>query len=165
MSSKFGVNLYLAWFYLRGAETPLTYDDEFYHILHQFGKSINMVDMDSDQNVDSSAQSCYDFNQCEATFENLNDSMISTLESWMDEPKIHGDMEENYILIPLCSFGNQILENCSLFLPSKLTFQDDVCYTFDSNQLANIEPKFGLNLVLNINNIPQVEKPLLKISR
>ena len=163
MSNDIGVNLYLSWFYLRGAEMPLIYDDKFYNILSQkFGASVNDYDYESFGD-DDDGNSCSGFNQCESVFDNLNESMISKLEKLMDEPKIHGDSEKHFVLIPLCSFGDQTLKDCFLFKPSKLRFLDNVCYTFDANQIASIEPKFGLNLVLNINNLPQIEKPTLKM--
>ena len=123
--------------------------DEFFHVLDQIGGQIS----DFDNNLNP-ACSVFDF--CEINFLNLNETLITNLEKLMDEPKIHGDLEENFVLIPLCSFGNQILTNCTLFKPAKIRFQDDICYTFDSGQVANPEQKLGLNLVFNINNLPQI---------
>ena len=81
MSNDIGVNLYLSWFYLRGAEMPLIYDDKFYNILSQkFGASVNDYDYESFGDDDDDGNSCSGFNQCESVFDNLNESMISKLE-------------------------------------------------------------------------------------
>ena len=62
----------------------------------------------------------------------LEDDLISKLTG---QPKIQGSMEdsEDFVLIPLCSFGTSPLENCHLFKASAYKHQKEKCFTFNDN--------------------------------
>ena len=50
----------------------------------------------------------------------------------LQSPRIHGDYETEYVLVPFCSFGNQNLKKCDLFKRYHTFFKkDQVCYTFN----------------------------------
>ena len=72
---------------------------------------------------------------------------------WILNPKPHGNIYEDYVLIPLCSFGTQTLTDCHLFEKSPKFYLDDkVCYTFQGNLQnvkTSIKPYHGLNIVVN----------------
>ena len=68
-------------------------------------------------------------------------------------PKIHGNFKEEYVLVPLCSFGSEVLKKCELFERQENFYRkDEVCYTFnkDGNYSGeSLEKLKGLNFVVN----------------
>ena len=99
----------------------------------------------------------------ENQFYQIYQTSIKQLETWMDQPKIHGDAYEDYILVPLCSIAEDRLSQCYLFQPSKLVAQDRKCFTYDpKDHHANVGPTHGFNFLLNLQNIPhdKTDQPL-----
>ena len=80
---------------------------------------------------------------------NEENGILESLQS----PKIHGDYEKEYVLVPYCSFGNTKLKKCDLFKRVQNFYRDDqLCYTFnqDGNYSGHsLHPLSGLNFVLN----------------
>ena len=72
----------------------------------------------------------------------------------LQSPKIHGDYLEEYVLVPFCSFGSEVLKKCDFFERQKNYYRkDEVCYTF--NKKGNYSGKSldkldGLNFVVNL---------------
>lgn len=52
----------------------------------------------------------------------------------LDQPKIHGNLINDFVLVPLCSFGTPNLEPCTSFKPSEFTYKDEKCFTFNNDQ-------------------------------
>ena len=81
------------------------------------------------------------FDQKKALFEELK------------APKIHGDYKSEYVLVPLCSFGTQEMENCTTFENADTFYKkDQICHTFNKNGTMkgqSIIPYTGLNFVVN----------------
>ena len=71
----------------------------------------------------------------------------------LQAPKIHGDYENEYVLVPYCSFGNKTLRKCDLFKrQTEFYLNDQLCYTFnqDGNYSGySLHPLSGLNFVIN----------------
>ena len=72
----------------------------------------------------------------------------------LQSPKVHGDYLEEYVLVPLCSFGSKVLKKCDLFERQEKYYRNnEVCYTFNKkgNYSANSLRKLhGLNFVVNL---------------
>ena len=81
---------------------------------------------------------------------NIKDSMFESLKNWnetesldkadinqilplFNQPKIHGNSQKEYVLIPLCIFRRNPMEPCSLFETSSSSIGQTKCYTFNSN--------------------------------
>ena len=68
-------------------------------------------------------------------------------------PKVHGNYKNEYVLIPLCSFGTGNLTKCSLFEEvESFYYRDQICYTFNAQgnyQGKTIAPDMGLNFAIN----------------
>ena len=84
----------------------------------------------------------------------VSEKRMKLLESWMNQPKVHGDEYEDYILVPLCSFAENHLKKCELFKPSELNAQDQKCFTYDGQRHANVGSLNGFKFLLNLKNIP-----------
>ena len=84
----------------------------------------------------------------------VNETVTAQLESWMNQPKIHGDEYADYVLVPLCSFAEKDLKECTLFKPSELKAQDQKCFTYDAKRHANVGPTEGFKFLLNLQNLP-----------
>ena len=108
---------------------------------------------------------CYDKLSCTPTILNklFNNQKMEKIREIMKHPKVHGNLEDDdhFVLIPTCSFGNSTLLNCKLFKPSKGSYQDDTCFTFDprddpdEEKMVLADKEDGLHLALNIQDIPR----------
>ena len=98
-------------------------------------------------------------------FETIDEESKRNLQDLMkSQPKIHGDMHTDFVLIPQCSFGNvETLTDCTLFKESKFKYQDNTCYTFDQSEQSQVGRNNGLNLILNLKSIPKEEPSTLKL--
>ena len=78
---------------------------------------------------------CFDESSCHLIEEAINfinqEEMKSYLHHLMEQPKVHGDDSEDFVLIPFCSFGPEPLKACSEFQKSKVVYQDDTCFTYE----------------------------------
>ena len=82
---------------------------------------------------------------------NLNEPQINEL---FDQPKIHGDDQKEYVLMPLCTFRNTQMEHCNLF-QNYSSFGQTKCYTFNSNPSKEIKggkvgPENGLRFITKL---------------
>ena len=101
---------------------------------------------------DLNSQPCQDVNDF---IQQFNQSTIKLFETWMDQPKIHGDENQDYVLVPLCSFGDDPLEKCNeAFKSASLKGQDRKCFTYEEKRQVNVGPSNGFNFLLNLKNIP-----------
>ena len=100
---------------------------------------------------DWNSQAC---NKAQDFFNLFNQSTIQMFESWIDQPKVHGDEYEDYVLVPLCSIAEEPLSECDLFKPSKFIGQDQKCFTYDQSIQTNVGPSNGINFLLNLQNMP-----------
>ena len=85
----------------------------------------------------------------------------------LDQPKIHGNLMNDFVLVPLCSFGTPNLGPCTSFKPSEFTFKDDKCFTFnhdktDAYYSNNSIPDEGFNFLLNY-GMPLLTDPKIKV--
>ena len=105
---------------------------------------------------------CYGEENCEAMvpFLEMNEELKNEVIELMDQPKIHGSMITDFILIPLCSFALNKLSECNLFKASTVKFQDYTCFTFDQSLQTQASKDNGLKLVLNLKNMPQGDTSL-----
>ena len=92
----------------------------------------------------------------------FNKSTVRLFETWMDQPKVHGNEYNDYVLVPLCSIGEDRLSHCTLFKPSNLVAQDKKCFTYDQKLQANVGPSNGFTFLLNLQDIPhdKIDLPL-----
>ena len=79
---------------------------------------------------------------------------INSVLSSVHQPKIHGDYNKEMVLIPFCSFGSKILQNCTEFKEVETTFaQDKKCYSFNydgQHYGKGITPNTGLVFAGNV---------------
>ena len=73
------------------------------------------------------------------TMNDFNEEVLKSLDSWFNQPKVHGDEYEDYVLVPLCSFAEDHLKKCDLFEPSELKVQDQQCFTYDGKRNTNVK--------------------------
>ena len=68
-------------------------------------------------------------------------------------PKIHGNYENDHILVPFCSFGTKEMTKCTAFKRAeRIYLRHQICYTYESEELESmnsIEPDAGFNFVVN----------------
>ena len=163
--------LYL-WHILNG--TPLSVNDRISSFVNGFleaheafpdvdtvmemGGEMNFNAIDCLRGTDLNSQACQSINDFIKQF---NQSKIKEFEEWMDQPKVHGDENEDYVLVPMCSFGDDVLANCSnAFRPSNLKAQDKKCFTYEEQRQVNVGtgPSNGFNFLLNLENLPHDKK-------
>ena len=85
-------------------------------------------------------------------FENVQDSENHPPMLPKIRPRIHGNFSEDFVLIPLCSFGSVKMTKCELFEPSKVSLDNKKCYTFNVDGKAKVQkigPSNGLVLTIN----------------
>ena len=84
--------------------------------------------------------------------EHLDKSQMYELMALFDQqPKIHGDDQKDYVIMPLCTFGAGPMESCKLF-ETLSSFEQTKCYTFNSNSSNELKgekvgPDNGLRFV------------------
>ena len=78
-------------------------------------------------------------------------------------PKIHGNPNEEYVLIPFCSFGSRKLKKCDLFKQQRQFYKEDqICHTFnpEGNYTAqSLHQLGGLNFAVNF-RFPGIDLPV-----
>ena len=82
------------------------------------------------------------------------------LNNILSNPKIHGDPNEDFVLIPLCSHGSKQLTPCNLFERNKPFYhQDQICYTYNADPTIenSIDPLLGLTFAVNFRLPRRVE--------
>ena len=120
------------------------------------GGEMNLNAINCLRGMDLNSQACQSVNDFIKQFDQ---SKIKQFEEWMDEPKVHGDENEHYVLVPMCSFGNDALTNCTnAFRPSNLKAQDKKCFTYEEQRQVNVGPSNGFNFLLNLENLPHDKK-------
>ena len=136
-----------------------------WHIFHHFYVTNEVEDsfakMHGFANVHCFEDDCQD--ALEAT-DAIDDETKDKILNWMSQPKIHGDMHSDFVLIPQCSFGNdEQLTHCDLFKESEIQYQDHTCFTYDQPQPSAVGRNNGLNLILNLKSIPHDQPSTLKL--
>ena len=167
---------YYFWHYLHGI--PLFQQYQFGTIRGGLVESIPNDDiegsMGTDENVMITEGADYDVKKClkehdldskecqtmYSMIKNINETKIKLIESWMNQPKIHGNEYEDYVLVPLCSFAENDLKECAMFKPSELKSQDQKCFTYDAKRHANVGPTEGFKFLLNLQNLPHDKSDL-----
>ena len=100
------------------------------------------------------------------TYQNLPQEVLKSFEA----PKIHGNVEKEFVLIPLCNFGSPYLKPCTMFKKTKSFYSNgNLCYTFNFDGKVHggqsISPIEGLNFVVNM-RLPgdrELKPPLIVI--
>ena len=99
------------------------------------------------------------------THQNLPEEFLELFEA----PKIHGNFEKDFVLIPLCNFGSNYLQPCTMFKKTNEFYSNgNLCYTFNFDgkvQGKSISPIEGLNFVVNL-RLPgdnELKPPLIVI--
>ena len=144
---------YYLWHFMQGG--PLSKHDQFASVIHDKLARLSPLNKQATKCLEGSdlnsqdCQSIYDFIE-----KQFNQSTIRLFETWMDQPKVHGNEYDDYVLVPLCSVGEERLSKCDLFKPSDLAVQDKKCFTYDMKQQANVGPTNGFSFLLNLQNIP-----------
>ena len=82
----------------------------------------------------------------------------------IDQPKVNFNSLEDFNIIPLCSFGQNKLELCSLFERST-NYLDHTCYTFDKGFKTKQYPSNGLHLVINTKQLLMEDNKETDMSR
>ena len=159
--------LYL-WHFMYG--TPLSdndkissfvngFVDEAYEVVQgvtEMTGEMNLKAIDCLRGTDQNSQACQ---SVEDFIKQFNQSNIKQFEEWMDQPKVHGDENEDYVLVPMCSFGDDDLINCTnAFKPSNLKAQDKKCFTYQDKRQVNVGPSNGFKFLLNLENLPHDKK-------
>ena len=159
------IDPYYLWYFLHG--TPLPENDQFTtYVYWLYEPFTDFTDTNSTFTYYISAANClmrimmhgYYCNSpthfFDERFKDVSEKRIRLLESWMNQPKVHGDEYEDYVLVPLCSFAENHLKKCNLFKPSKLKAQDRKCFTYDGQRHTNVGSLNGFKFLLNLKNIP-----------
>ena len=87
--------------------------------------------------------------------ESLSNDDLELLATYLSRPNIHGNNQQDFILVPLCSFGAKVMEKCSLFESSNFGVAGSKkCFTFNENLLSPLKgervgPDLGLNFLLS----------------
>ena len=68
---------------------------------------------------------------------NLTEEQKQWYTQFFFEPKIHGNRQKDFVLIPYCSFGSSYLKECDLFKKAKLDIGQNRCFTFNGNPKTN----------------------------
>ena len=111
---------------------------------------------------------CLDDERCQSVKESLktlDDKDIKKYLQFMDQPKVHkGGTEGNdLILVPMCSFGLEPLLECKQFQKSKVTFQDDTCFTYENPAKVGYK-NASFQFVVNLReNMPKDDPLSLKV--
>ena len=83
----------------------------------------------------------------------LTDDEQNEIYQTLLSPKIHGNYLEEYVLVPFCSFGSELLKKCDLFERQENFYRkDQVCYTFNKNGNYtgdSLNKMNGLNFAVN----------------
>ena len=94
--------------YLKSASLPNETDLYlFWHFIN--GRFVNAQNNFGSLHSFNSDKTCFEASDCQETidiFENMTNEDKSYYESLMEQPQIHGDMITDFVLAPLCSFGN-----------------------------------------------------------
>ena len=98
-----GITAILAWFHLNGGKEEI--NDDFF---------LNSV---KDQ----------------TTKANLDQESLMAISKLFSKPDIHGDNQKDYAIIPLCSFGNNVLKKCTGFQNPLINLDKKRCFTFNGN--------------------------------
>ena len=102
-------------------------------------------------NICTNREKCQDVGNL---IEGFDEETFERLIDLLDQPKIHSKNDDDFSLVPLCSFGNDTLKKCHLFQKSKLIYQDNTCFTYDADGSAEPFAPNGLNLLLNLKHMP-----------
>ena len=99
----------------------------------------------------------------ENIMKSFNQSELEKIKNLLDQPKVHGDVAKDYVLIPLCSLGTEPLNHCQSFSTTK-PFQDEKCFTFNGYKMETnkVGSANGFNFVLNL-DLPQDEPLKVKL--
>ena len=87
--------------------------------------------------------------------ESLTNEDLKLLSKFFSKPNIHGNNQQDFILVPICSFGTKVMKECSLFQPSNFDVAGSKkCFTFNENFLNPLKgdrvgPDLGLNFLLS----------------
>ena len=68
---------------------------------------------------------------------NLTEEQKQWFNELFSEPKIHGNRQKDFVLVPYCSFGSSNLKECDLFKKAKLDIGQNRCFTFNGNPKTN----------------------------
>ena len=94
----------------------------------------------------------------------MEDDLFDQLVEVIDQPKANSGKKVDFNLVPFCSYGHDTpLETCTFAQKSKFKYQDDTCYTFDLGKTATPYAPNGLNLLLNLRQMPTDENLSLKV--
>lgn len=154
--------------YLKIQSGSASNDTDLYVLWHIFNNFYvpnedNFAKMHSFANENS----CFNAEDCEDTLEaidDIDDETKDKIQNWMSQPKIHGDMSTDFVLVPQCSFGHdEQLTNCNLFKESNIKYLDNTCFTYDQPKQSQVGRNNGLNLILNLKSIPKDEPSTLKL--
>ena len=97
----------------------------------------------------------------EEAVNSLSQNQVQEYFDLLEQPRVHGDTSEDFVLIPFCSFGKDELKPCTGFHRSKVSYQDDTCFTYENPEKTGYkDAKF--QFVLN-SNMPKEEPLPLKV--
>ena len=140
------IDIYLIWYIF----------NNFYESGSQMGQLHKLV----------FGQSCYNATDCTEVLEAVNEinpELKSKLEILVDQPKIHGNMVTDYVLVPMCGFGSGQMSKCNQFEPNQFRYQDHQCFSYDQAIKAEVGEKQGFNFILNLKSMPKDEPLALKL--
>ena len=151
LSQGYPLDAFALWHYLKGIYvSPEENMVKLLHLKFAYSYSTDFYPL------------CFDESSCEMielAMEVINQGEMKSYLDLMDQPKVHGDESEDFVLIPFCSFGPEPLKACSEFEKSKVVYQDDTCFTYEHPNETNYKhAKF--QFVLNMRENMPKDKPL-----
>ena len=105
--------------------------------------------------------SVYDEAAFFAEVENVTKTLPDSLTELLKIPKIHGDYVDDFILVPLCSFGTDSLESCNFFNVSLISAFNKRCFTF--NREINENTFQAKNISASLNFVINYRMPIYKV--
>ena len=150
LSKGYPINAFSMWHYLRGVYVDP--DDEIFKGLKSRDVPLSSFGLCLENDCGSVTESMSSMDEVE----------IKKYLQLIDQPKIHGG-EEDFVLVPLCSFGKEQLRECKDFKKANVSSQDDTCYTYENpSKVGYKQAKF--QFVLNMReNMPKDDPLSLKV--
>ena len=76
------------------------------------------------------------------------------LATLFSKPDVQGKNQRDYVLVPLCSFGNMKMKECKLFAEHQYNLAKKQCYTFNGNfsnpvKGGRVGPNHGLSMLVS----------------
>ena len=105
MSTMDGTDIFSQWHYLNGIYIE---DTDIGKFMIRWRDDLETMT----KTLCTNKENC---EEVENFFQTLDLARLNRLVDFLDQPQMHSDNKEDFVLIPLCSFGNDQLKRCDLF--------------------------------------------------